>query len=378
MLADLEIDGRPRKVLMQAPKNGFFYVLDAATGEFISAESFVPVSWAFGLDPETGRPYPNPEARYDRTGAAAWVTPGPAGGHSWHPMSYSPETGLVYIPARYASWNFKAQEDFEVRPVGTNHALDFSANVGAEPPEAFRHEAGGSLLAWDPVDQRPAWEVLHLQQGANGGALATAGGLVFQGNGRAELAAYDAADGTKLWKAATQTGIAAPPITYELDGEQYVAVVAGRVTGGYYAPSYSRLLVYKLGGTAELPPMVDYVPPALDPPELTASAEAVAHGAQIYSASCAICHGQDGQAPGIFPDLRYSGALADADLFEAIVLDGTLAANGMVSFAEALSPEDAEAVRAYVISQAIAAKAAEHAPAAASEAPGGAGSQLPR
>jgi PQQ-dependent dehydrogenase (methanol/ethanol family) len=367
MVADLEIDGVERHVVMQTPKNGYFYVLDAATGEFISGNNIVPVSWSLGLD-ENGRPIPNPEARYDRNGGTAWVTPSAAGGHSWHPMSYSPQTGLVYIPARYAYWNFKQEENFIVREVGTNHAVDFSANAG-EPPAEFLEKyplpGGGSLLAWDPVTQTKVWEVVHPQEGANGGTLATAGGLVFQGNGRSEFSAYDATTGAVLWTAATQTGIAAPPITYELDGEQYVAVVAGRVFGGYYAPSNSRLLVYKLGGTAELPEPAAYTPPALDPPALEASAEVIEHGRSIYAGTCAICHGQDGSAPGIFPDLRYSGALHDADLFKSIVIDGVLQANGMVSFAAALTPEDADAVRQYVISEAIAAKDAQDARAAA-------------
>ena len=352
MAADLEIDGEVRRVVMQAPKNGFFYTLDALTGEFISGDNFVPVSWADGLDAD-GRPIQNDSGRYDRTDyEATWVTPGPAGGHSWHPMAYSPETGYVYIPARYTSWAYKEDEDFEVQPVGNNHATDFSANFGVETPEAFQHEFGGSVLAWDPINQRAAWEAPHPQSGANGGMLATAGGLVFQGNGRAELVAYDAADGAVLWAEETQTGIAAPPITYELDGEQYVAVVAGRVSGGYYAPNYSRLLVYKLGGETELPAMLDYEPPALDPPAMTAAADVVAHGEDLYSRSCALCHGQDGQAPGIFPDLRYSAALHDSDVFEAIVIDGLLSNNGMASFAEVLTPADADAVRHFVISEA--------------------------
>jgi PQQ-dependent dehydrogenase (methanol/ethanol family) len=369
MVADLEIDGVMRHVVMQTPKNGFFYVLDAATGAFISGNNIVPVSWAFGLD-DTGRPIPNPAARYDINGGTAWVNPSAAGGHSWHPMSYSPQTGLVYIPARLASWNFKEDENFVVREVGTNHAVDFRANQSVEPPPEFKHENGGSLLAWNPVTQSKAWEVFHPQTGANGGTLATAGGLVFQGNGRSEFSAYDATDGTILWTAATQTGIAAPPIAYELDGVQHVAVVAGRVFDGYYAPSNARLLVYRLGGTAMLPPPIEYTPPALDPPALTAAADVVEHGGNLYSGSCAICHGQDGQAPGIFPDLRTSAALHDADLFKAIVIDGALSANGMVSFAAALSPEDADAVRQYVISQAIAAKAEQDASAAAEDGAG--------
>jgi len=168
----------------------------------------------------------------------------------------------------------------------------------------------------------------------------------------------DRADkGDKLWGIDTQTGTLAGPVTYEVDGEQYVAVVAGfRQTGNYYAPNYSRILVYKLGGTAKLPDAIPFTMPVLNPPPAFGTAAVIAHGEETYGRFCSTCHGSDGLSRGMFPDLRYSGALGSGDAFKAIVLDGLLKANGMVSFAAAIKAEDAEAIRAYLVAKSIDAK----------------------
>src|SRR5690606_13556205 len=192
----------------------------------------------------------------------------------------------------------------------------------------------------------------------DGGTLATAGDLVFAGGGQGEFIAYRADDGERLWRFTAQTGVAAGPISYEIDGEQYVAVAAGRGLQPYYQPNYSRVLAFKLGGTAQLPPAAEYVAPVLDPPPSNASAETIARGADVYAQNCAQCH--DNRI-GTFPDLKTSSALRNPELFRAIVLDGALTANGMVSFAETLGPEDAEAIREYVVTLAIEAKAVEDA-----------------
>jgi quinohemoprotein ethanol dehydrogenase len=228
--------------------------------------------------------------------------------------------------------------------------------------EDLQFEDRGALMGWDPVARRPRWRVLDPRNAIDGGTLTTAGDLVFAGGGQGELIAYRADDGERLWTFTAQTGVAAGPISYEVGGVQYVAVAAGRGLQPYYQPNYSRLLAFRLGGSAELPPAAEYVPPALDPPPSTASAEVIARGADVYGRNCALCH--DNRI-GTFPDLRTSAALGNPELFKAIVLDGVLTANGMVSFSAALSPEDAEAVRAYVITSAIEAKAAEEAAAAA-------------
>jgi PQQ-dependent dehydrogenase (methanol/ethanol family) len=368
IVADLDFAGSARRVVMQAPKNGFFYVLDAATGELISADAFAPVNWASHVDLETGRPVENPEARYDQTGELAFVTPTGRGAHNWQPMSFSPKTGLVYFGSRHSAQGYLGNPDFVPSAVGTNTGV-----IRAFTPQQERELAAleaewfadrGALMGWDPVARGPRWRYVDPGNTGNGGTLATAGDLVFAGGGRGEFFAYRADTGERLWNFTAQTGVAAGPISYEANGEQYIAVAAGRGLQPYYQPNHSRLLAFKLGGAAALPNPVEYVAPALNPPASTASADVIARGAEVYGQNCVQCHGN---RIGTFPDLRTSAALANPALFNAIVLDGALAANGMVSFAEALGPGDAEAVRAYVITLAIEAKTAEDASLAAAE-----------
>jgi PQQ-dependent dehydrogenase (methanol/ethanol family) len=367
MLADLEIGGTPRKVLMQAPKNGFFYVLDRETGEFISGEPYVPVNWASGIDPETGRPIENPETRVDQTGQPALVTPGALGGHNWHPMAYHPDEQLVYIPAFEAAMVYAPEENWKPdRKRGFN--VGFNLGAGDLPPnEGIRREVVGTLkgklLAWDPVKQEARWTVDHPGPW-NGGLLATAGGLVFQGTAGSEFNAYDASSGDKLWSFAAQTGVVAPPITYTVDGEQYVAVLAG--WGGAYAitvdgsllndlapvRNVSRLLVFKLGGEAELPAEAPLASLPLDPPPSRASAEVIAAGGKSYARYCAVCHAPAAVGSTVLPDLRRSGTLQNKAAWQAVVQDGILNDNGMASFADSLTPEQSDAIREYVIARA--------------------------
>lgn len=213
-------------------------------------------------------------------------------------------------------------------------------------------------MAWDPVNGREVWRSrAHGRVGA--GILTTAGGLVFQGSPEGELRAYRATNGEQLWSFKTQTGVVAGPVSFEVDGQQHIAQVAGFGTSNYYLSNHSRLLVFKLGGTATLPPAPPAPPPpVLNPPPATASAETVAHGQEVFARHCAMCHDPPGANRGLFPDLRYSGTLHSADAFKAVVTDGVLQEKGMVSFRSAITPEDAEAIRAYLISRAHAAKAA--------------------
>ena len=352
MLADLRIGGETRHVVMQANKNGFFYVLDAATGEFISGKNFVPVNWTTGLDPETGRADVVPAARYDITGKGFIVRPGPEGAHSWAPTSFSPQTGLVYIPAVDTNYAFLFNDPDEDAPTGPPR--DLFAEQGVE------RISNGFLVAWDPVRQSEVWRV-DFGTGRGGGTLVTAGGLVFQGNSNEEFVAYRADTGERLWSAPAQTRIVAAPVTYTLDGAQYVAVLAG-VSRNYYDPTYSRLLVYKLGGTVQLPPKAPPPPaPVLDPPPATASADVVAHGRQVYDQLCGGCHSARFGARGVFPNLHYSSALESQEDFDAIVLDGIRQDKGMVSFASKIGADDAAAIRAFIIADANRAKAAAQA-----------------
>jgi quinohemoprotein ethanol dehydrogenase len=354
MVATLPIDGVERKVVMQAPKNGFFYVLDAATGSFISAQPFAAVNWATGIDQDTGRPIENPNARFDQTGRAFAVQPGPGGAHNWQPMALDPETGMVYLSSTNSAFIYAYDRNFDPNPLTSNLGVDAAAGAAELGPNATADLPSGTyMVAWNPVTQQEGWRI----PGATAGMLATGGGLVFKG-GRNGLAAYDSATGEELWVSLdTQTGVVAPPVTWEIDGEQYVAVVAGRSNSNYYAPDYSRLLVFKQGGTLQLPPEISYTPPQLDPPPSVATAEQIASGENLYLDNCWICHETPGNAGGVgrrglFPELVLSPALGSPDLFKAIVIDGVRSQNGMVSFASVVDEQGAEDIRAYLIERA--------------------------
>ena len=373
MLADMTIGGLDRKVLMQAPKNGYFYVIDRATGEFLSAEPYIPLNWSTGMTAD-GRPIENPKTRVDVTGEPALVMPGALGGHNWHPMAYSPGENLVYIPAFEAAMLYAPQADWKPDTArGFNVGFDMGA--GDLPADmGIRRQAYGTvkgkLLAWDPVAQEARWTVEH--DGAwNGGLLSTGGGLVFQGTQDSTFNAYDAADGEELWSFDAQTGIVAPPITYTVDGEQYVAVLAGwggalalAADGGVIAKdrpvrNISRLLVFKLGGTAKLPAAPELAALPLDPPPSRAPAELIAAGGSHYARYCAVCHAPGAVGSTVLPDLRRSGTLSNPQAWLQIVHDGALKDNGMTSFADSLSRQQIDAIREYVIHRANEDKAME-------------------
>ncbi len=363
-VADLSIDGRSRHVLMQAAKDGYLYVLDAQTGAVISARNFVPVTWAIRIDPHTGSAIVNPAARFELTGKTTLVAPFGGGGHSWSPDSFSPRTGLMYFSALDSYGPYSLVKDFKAGPVGLNLGVDMSAhgNLTGTRPGPATPRSEGLLIAWDPVQQRERWRVSFGLKARGGGTLATAGGLVFQGNTQyEEFAAYDAANGRKLWSMPAQTGILAGPISYAIDGEQYVAVTAGINQTNYYDGNHSRLLVYKLGGLAALPPATASPLRPFDPPPATASPAVVAGGGALYERLCSVCHGQNGVSAGNFPDLRRSAALKAPGLFTQIVLEGALSVNGMVSFAKVLDASEAESIRAFLVDRSNAALAAERA-----------------
>lgn len=363
ILADLKIDGETRKVILQAPKNGFFYVLDRASGRFVSAEPYVRVNWATHVDPKTGRPVETKEQYREKE---KLTLPSPFGGHNWHPMSFSPDTGLVYIPAVELPFIYKHDSNFQYNPRTLNLGIDplpAVPRVGMDQMltlKIMRALAKGHLSAWDPVRQKEAWRVPHAGPG-NGGVLSTAGNLVFQGTADGRLAAYAADTGKRLWEAPTQSGVIAPPVTYMVDGEQYVAVMAG--WGGSFAQmggaaaSFAkygpegRLLAYKLGGTGELPPY--NLPPRRlpEPPKLTASDDVVNQGNRLYHTHCHACHGAGAVSASTVADLRYMTA-ATHQAFTGIVLGGIYRDRGMVSFAGVLSAQDVEALHAYLIKRA--------------------------
>ena len=360
ILADIVIDGTLRKVIMQAPKNGFFYVLDRTDGRFISAEPYVPINWATHVDPDTGRPVEIPEARHPND--TALVFPSAHGGHNWHPMAYNPATGYVYIPAIEMALLYAREQDFEYLPGAFNSGIDLTPLL---PPKTVEERAAmfqsmkGHLAAWDPVRQEEAWRVQHPGTW-NGGVLTTAGNLVFQGRSDGHFAAYAADTGELKWETPVYTGIIAAPVTYAIDGEQYVAVIAG--WGGSFtlftgAPrhrgnllSEGRLLAFKVGGESNLPePQVTYVN-IPEPPEMAMSEEELAEGQMLYHTWCSSCHGSDVHSGSSVPDLKYLPA-ASHSRWNLIVREGVYSTVGMPGFKEILSEADARLVHGYVVNR---------------------------
>ena len=372
MLADMEIDGKPRKVLMQAPKNGFFYVLDRQDGKLLRANQFATVTWATHVDMETGRPVENPDTEYSKN--PQWILPGPNGAHNWHAMSYDAGRGLVYfgshdMPFLYAMADEYQKTGLLKRNVGT-------WNVGVERGRLQRmiRERGdepiarGYLNAFDPVTGEKKW-VVEQEAPWNGGVLATAGSLVFQGEAGGKLVAFDSDTGETLWQSDMYTSIVAPPISYAIDGEQYIALATGAGGGGPADQKYgshARIVAFKLGGKEILP-----VPTARDemipePPALTASSDEIERGETLYGNVCGTCHGPSAVSWGGIPDLRYSNPETHA-AWPAIVLGGAKKATGMASFSDLLSATDAEQIRQFVIWRAVEDRAEAEAAAAGAE-----------
>ena len=352
ILADLTIGGRQRKVLMQAPKNGFFYVLDRKTGELISAEPYMKLTWATGIDKKTGRPIENPGVRYEKSGILQ--SPGPLGGHNWQPMSYSSRTGLVYIPAQDNASYYAQPQNFQYRPGVWNTGIALGT-----PPGVQRPPSKGHLLAWDPVAQKERWRVQYTMMW-NSGLLSTAGNLVFQGTGDGRFVAYSADKGENLWEVKAASGVIGSPMTYEIDGIQYVAVMVGwGGAGGLGAgragatgpPPPGRLLTFALSGKRPLPEIAAQSIRDLAPIENTAPRNMVEKGALLYEQYCSVCHGQDavGGGGGV-PDLRLS-ARSMFDTYEKVLIDGALSSSGMPSFKQWLKPEDVQAIRGFVVSR---------------------------
>ncbi|MFN0177774.1 MAG: PQQ-dependent dehydrogenase, methanol/ethanol family [Gemmatimonadales bacterium] len=381
ILADLTIAGTPRKVLMQAPKNGFFYVLDRETGKVIDAKPYVYSNWASGLD-STGRPILTGKANYQNKPAV--VFPTQSGGHNWQPMAFNPQTGLVYIPAREEGMVMISDAEYKWRPgdlnmgsaavfgelpkeftasqelpmqVSADLAAQLRAAVAGEPSMATRE----FLLAWDPVAQREKWRVpLGTTWWSGGGVLTTAGNLVIQGNADGKLVVYRADTGVKLHEIDVGTGIMAAPVSYQIDGEQYVAVFAG--FGGAVNPAlpagiaatryqnYGRILAFKLGGgSAPLPPVREALPTPEPPTVAWYTDSAATRGAGLFARHCGRCHGGRGEGQlSAYPDLFRMPASVHA-AFDSIVIGGALAMNGMASFADVVSPSGARAIHGYLI-----------------------------
>jgi quinohemoprotein ethanol dehydrogenase len=333
-MADIKIGGIKRKVLMQSPTNGFFYVLDRTTGKLISAEKIGKVTWADHIDLNTGRPVEAPNIRYENGPVTIW--PGPWGAHNWQPMSFSPRTELVYIP---------------YQQIGATYSIDKNAAIGGTvmtPVVADKEDGKGKLLAWDPATQKARWKVA-LDSMWNGGVLSTAGDLVFQGIEDGSFNAYDATTGKKAWSFNSGLGIIAAPISYLVNGKQYISILVGYggatplassfIKGGWkYNAQPRRLLTFAINGTAKLPPTAprDLSIHPVDAPQLTIDDKSVSRGAGLYAAkNCIVCHGANLVSPGSpAPDLRESAVALDREAFGTILTSGALAANGMPGFPE--------------------------------------------
>ena len=367
MLADLNVAGKQTPVLMQAPKNGFFYVIDRRDGKLISAQPYARVNWASHIDLETGRPVFTETANY--RDEPQFTLPSMTGAHNWHPMAFSPEQQLVYIPVIEQGYEFVASDD----PPGEG-AVHTGVSLAALRMDPLMysalHNAGhqGAIVAWDPVAQTQRWRI-EFDRPWSMGLLATAGNLIFQGGTDGWLKAYRADNGDPVWQGRTQVTAMAPPISYQVDGEQYIAVVAGwggamGDMGGYYGEdtqSNGRVLAFKLGGKLRLPinPREDVLP---EPPALTASEEQLDAGAKLYDVYCSRCHGAGARSGKMVPDLRYMSAQTH-QIFDAIVYGGIYADRGMVSFAKSMNLEQVGILHQYLISESAALQEQQAAPA---------------
>ena len=338
-LGEIRIDGRLRKVLVTAPKNGFFYVFDRITGRLISAEPYVKVTWASRIDLKTGRPVENPAARYpDKTVSAVW--PAASGAHTWLPMAFSAKTQLVYIPAIDLGMNIEDSGQPQDWQPPTDRSVDNTTRmkfgIGGAPV--------GKLLAWNPATQKAAWNVPQ-PSFVMGGLLATAGGLIFQGAVDGSFDAYADTTGERVWSFTQETPVVAPPISFSVAGKQYVTVLSGLATGfGTFGPQLSkyhidprtqarRILTFALDGKATLPAL-ESPAPFPDDPQFEPDPESAQAGAPIYGWRCMICHGNSLVGAGHAPDLRRSTVPLSAEAFDAVVHKCALVAQGMPCFEE--------------------------------------------
>ncbi|WP_313801885.1 PQQ-dependent dehydrogenase, methanol/ethanol family [Sphingobium sp.] len=352
-LTRLTIDGKERDVLMHAPKNGFFYVIDRETGKLISARNIVPVNWASGIDIRSGRPIENPAARYPG-GKPAIVYPSPFGAHNIEAMSFNPGTGLVYIPTMDQG---RVYIDPAEPLKGWTHlnGQRLSVGTGAPPAGVVPDRAASSfLLAWNPVTQSEAWRVPMPGIRGGGGTATTAGNLLFQGNAAGKFIAYAANSGKPLWSFDAQTAVMAQPITYKARGKQYVTVIAGArfpsATGmgkdWNYRTQQWRVLTFALDGKASLPPVQPVETPVIDVPDFVVDPTKATIGATVFGQRCSICHGANAVSGGTAPDLLQSGVPLDKASFAEVLHNGILRERGMPRFEE-LTDAEIEALQHY-------------------------------
>ena len=366
ILADIRIEGRLRKVLMQAPKNGFFYVIDRKTGELLRADPYAALNWAKYVDLETGRPVEDEKMDYSKK--TQFILPSALGAHNWQPMAFHPKTGLVYIPVQELAGIYTLSQEWKKKKTYTpkkgwwNLGMDWTGYIRAIEGLKEMPVNRGYLRAWDPTTGHLKWQVEH-QDFWNGGILATAGNLVFQGTGDGRFVAYRADNGERLWEFPVLTGIIAPPMTYQIDGEQYIAVMAGYGGAGGLTVGDARtaisakyanngkLLVFKLGASAKLPEAIALDQNIPRQPKIRASKSTLARGSASFMEHCGLCHGALAVSSGVVPDLRRMSRATHKN-FQKIVREGLLADGGMASFGDLLSKKESRAIHAYIVSRA--------------------------
>src|SRR5579883_3331696 len=380
ILVDLPIGVKPRPVLMQAAKNGFFYILDRGTGKLLSASPYVYVNWTSGIDMETGRPIEAAQSDWSRSPKN--IYPSWAGGHTWNPMSYDPATGYVYIPAIDASnvWVDLERNGGSVRfldgfftvngimPDDTYDAKSLAPLFGPLPGlKSLQRTRNVSLVreilrAWDPVSRKVVWQHVTSSgvRGYDGGVLSTAGNLVIQGRGTGELWVYAADTGKILKVIPTCSHIMAAPMTYAVGGTQYIAVQAGYggaamtvgpIPSASAASKYenvNRIIVLELGGGPVPTPSPRNRVVFPEPPPQKASRATIRRGEVLFTQECSRCHVF---GVSVTPDLR-TIPLGQPEFFEQVVLRGSLARSGMERFDDLLTEADVGAIRAYLIEQA--------------------------
>jgi len=375
ILADMEFDGVMRKVLMQAPKAGFFYILDRATGELLSADPYVPVNWAFGVDLATGRPDMNPAVDYYYGGPPIFIEPSGMGGHAWNPMAYNPDNRLVYIPSiEGGAISYDVTDGHVYRPKQGNNgnmilfgeSMTMNTDQLQEPlrsvlkgvQDAGKAESRAALKAFDPASGKLVWEQENEGWWDRAGVLSTAGGLVFQGTDSGYLRAYRQDNGERVLDLFIGSSIIAAPVSYSVDDVQYIAFLTGWGGGGWFAPypssavikygNQGRIIALKLDGSeVPIPNEVSAAGPIPEPPVTnTATAEIIAQGQTLFSRSCAICHANVDY--GMTPDLRRMDANTHAS-FNAIVLQGARRFRGMPQWDDVLDEAQSNAIRAFLI-----------------------------
>ena len=361
ILTDMEIDGKLRKIIMQAPKNGFFYVLDRITGKLLSAEPYTYLNWATSIDKATGKPIETNFSRYKKENVT--ISPGPNGGHNWHSMAYNSLTKLVYIPAQVNSHDYGHDSTWRYNENGVNVSLSNPNLLTRKDETSPENMNRGHLLAWDPWAQKLVWKVEHLGSNVyegvvNGGVMTSAGGLVFQGTAYGKFVAYDASDGKKLWEYNVGSGVIAPPVTYMIDGKQYVSIAVGWGGGipalwvRFTEESYpGTIFTFALDAKQMYSGFYETKPKELVKLNFSATKDEIKNGQELYGKYCTGCHGPMGANGGSIPNLAYSNE-GTFGIMEDIVLKGMYLKKGMPNFSDRLNQKEVTNIKNYILNSA--------------------------